>query len=206
MERRNNYLIQASQAKQRFLTYDQDALVRKFHLLSDEDYIYVNFLCYPHRIHRATGDLEYRVQDRWQDGNSFEEVMTLLDLLCDSQENRHLSGQWQNMQSFGLQFHRDLLEDTPSPIALQIDAAPARFHHAFQVLGSRPIAGGDFGYETELFDGLTIGLLFWYGDEEFAPRLRYLWDCNARMYIRYETMYYAVALLERRLLEAVAAL
>ena len=53
----------------------------------------------------------------------------------------------------------------------------------------------------ELFDGLKIGILFWHGDEEFAPRLRWLWDANAGMYIRYETMYFAVGLLRKRLTE-----
>ena len=53
----------------------------------------------------------------------------------------------------------------------------------------------------ERFDGLRIGVLFWAGDEEFLPRLRYLWDENAKQYIRYETMYFAVNLLLRRLRE-----
>ena len=39
------------------------------------------------------------------------------------------------------------------------------------------------------------------GDEEFPPGLRFLWDENALMYIRYETMYYAKGLLLQRLAE-----
>ena len=35
----------------------------------------------------------------------------------------------------------------------------------------------------------------------FLPRLRYLWDENASQYIRYETMYFAIGLLKRRILE-----
>ena len=36
---------------------------------------------------------------------------------------------------------------------------------------------------------------FWEGDEEFAPRLRFLWDENALQYLRFETMHMAASLL-----------
>lgn len=201
MARTNNYLIQAAQAKQRFLTYDQEKLIAKFNLKCDASYLYVNLLCKHYRINRTTGDMDWQDGECWHDGNSYEEVMTLLDLLCDSREDRWLTGQWQNMQSFGMQFHQNLLEDTKNPMALAIDANPEGFRSACAALGAEIIPGGDMGYGVELFDGLKIGMLFWHGDEEFLPRLRYLWDRNAKMYIRYETMYFAVNLLECRLAE-----
>ena len=201
LERRNNYLIQASQAKARFLTYDQEALIAKFGLDSDEDYLYVNLLCKRYRLDRRKGDLEYREHGIWQDGNSYNEVMTMLDLLCDSRDDRRISGRWQNMQAFGLQFHQNLLEEPRDPLAEAVDDAPEKFRTACGVLNAEPIPGGDFGFAVELFDGLKIGILFWHGDDEFAPRLRWLWDANAGMYIRYETMYFAVGMLRKRLME-----
>ena len=202
MERQNNYLIQAAQAKERFLGYDQQKLINKFRLRADERYLYTKMLCKPYRLNRKTGDLERREGELWQDANTYEEVMTLLDLLCDSREDRWISGTWQNMQSFGLQFHQNLLEDSRDPLAERYDREPERLSRACKALGAERIAGGDMGYGVELFDGLKIGILFWHGDEEFAPRLRYLWDSNAKMYIRYETMYFALGLLKQRLLEA----
>jgi len=202
MLRKDNYFIQAQQAKQRFLTYDQEKLIRKFRLHADEEYLYVSLLCRPYRINRITGDLQKEAAGSWQDGNTYEEIMTLLDLLCDSRDDRSISGVWQNMQSFGLQFHQNLLEEGRDPFAERIDADPAILHRAAKTLGAETIRGGDMGYAFELFDGLKIGLLFWHGDEEFAPRVRYLWDQNAKQYIRYETMYFAVSLLRRRIREA----
>ena len=199
MLRRDNYLIQAGQAKARFLTYDQQTLIRKFSLASDSDYLYVNLLCQPYRISRSTGDLRKQESGLWQDGNSYEEVMTLLDLLCDSRDDRRLAGTFQSMQTFGMQFHQNLLEDTRDPFAETIDADPALLHRAAAAMGAAALPGADMGYAFELFDGLKIGLLFWHGDEEFAPRVRYLWDTNAKQYIRYETMYFAISLLRRRI-------
>lgn len=199
MVRRDNYLIQAGLAKARFLTYDQEKLIRKFSLASDADYLYVNLLCQPYRISRSTGNLQKREDAAWLDGNSYEEVMTLLDLLCDSRDDRRLAGTFQSMQTFGMQFHQNLLEDARDPFAEIIDANPTLLHRAAAALGAEALSGADMGYAFELFDGLKIGLLFWHGDEEFAPRVRYLWDSNARQYIRYETMYFAVSLLRRRI-------
>ena len=201
MNRGNNYLIQAGQAKQRFLTYDQQTLIQKFQLQHDSLYLYVNFLCKQYRLNRKTGDLEYREGAVWKDGNSYGEVMTLLDLLCDSREDRSLSGQWRNMQSFGLMFHRNLLEDARDPFAELLQQNQEAFAAACVKLGGTAVTGADIGYAIELFDGLRIAVQFWYGDEEFAPRVRYLWDANAGQYLRYETMHFAVGLLRQRITE-----
>ena len=198
---RDNYRIQADQAKQRFLTYDQQKLAAKFGLKTDERYLYPVMLGRQYRICRTSGNMEYFRDGRWQDGNSYGEVMTLLDLLCDSREDRRICGQWKSMESFGLMFHRNLLEDAADPLARSADREPERLHRACRALSGEIISGGDFGYAIELFDGLKIGLLFWHGDEEFAPRIRWLWDANANMYLRYETMHFALGLLKRRLLE-----
>lgn len=199
MVRTDNYAIQASQAKKRFLTYDQERLISKFCLQCDDGYLYVNLLCKQYRLDRKTGGLEYREGDAWRDGNSYEEVMTLLDLLCDSRDDRRISGRWKNMQSFGLQFHQNLLEDQRNPAAERFDKDPAGLRKACLALKGEPLAGADISYAIELFDGLRIAIQFWHGDDEFAPRLRYLWDENAMQYIRYETMYFAVNLLLRRI-------
>ena len=201
MARVNNYLIQAQQAKARFLTYDQEKLIRKFHLRFDDQFLYMTMLYKPYRLSRTTGDLERLEAGIWQDANTFEELLTLLDLLCDSRDDRYLTNRWQNMQTFGLQFHQNLLEDRADPFASRIDREPEFLRRAVNALDAEVISGGDLGYAFELFDGLKIGLLFWHGDDEFYPRVRYLWDENAKQYIRYETMYYAVDLLRRRIRE-----
>ena len=176
MARVNNYLIQAQQAKTRFLTYDQEKLIRKFNLQADDAFLYMTLLYKQYRLSRAAGDLERLEGESWQDANTFEELLTLLDLLCDSRDDRWLTNRWQNMQTFGLQFHQNLLEEAKDPFASRIDREPEYLHRAAKTLSAEVISGGDLGYAFELFDGLKIGLLFWHGDDEFLPRVRYLWD------------------------------
>ena len=82
----DNYQIQMQNAQKYFLTYDQDKLIRKFTLHADEDYLYPIMFRTLYRIDRKTGSFE-RYRGTWQDANTFGEVMTLLDILCDSQDN-----------------------------------------------------------------------------------------------------------------------
>ena len=201
MAKPDNYAIQAQDAKNRFLTYDQEKIIEKFRLQADADYLYPMFLGSPYRLHRKTGDLERKKGEAWVDGNSFGEVMTLLDMLCDAQDHRCLSGRYKQLQHFGLLFHRDLTDGSASPLALAFDRDEALLRRACRELGAKDFTGGDYGCMIELFDGLCIGLLFWHGDEEFAPRQRWFWDENALQWIRYETMHFAVGLLAQRLMK-----
>lgn len=201
MERTDNYQIQARQARQYFLRYDQTALIRKLNLKSDEDYLYAVMLCKLYRIHRRTGDIQRQGGEIWTDANTFSEVMVLLDLVCDSREDRWLTGRWKNMQSFGLMFHRNLLEDEKDPFAEAIQENMDAFRAVCREMKGISIPGGDISTAIELFDGLRIGILFWEGDEEFAPRVRILWDENALQYIKYETMHFAVGMLKSRILD-----
>lgn len=205
MSRVNNYLIQAQQAKQRFLTYDQSAILAKLKLRHDEDFLYVRMLSRQYRIHRRTGDITRQTPRGWADANTYEEVMTLLDLVCDSRPDRWLSGRWKNMPSFGLMFHQNLLETGRDPWAEKFQNDPEGLRRACLALNGRPLPNGDVCYAIELFDGLEIALQLWLGDEEFPPNLRFLWEENALMYIKYETMYFAKGLLLDRLREGMEA-
>ena len=200
MERKDNYAIQAMQAKQRFLAYGHQELAEKLGMQTDETHLYILMLDQRYRIRRKDGFMERQAGERWQDANSYEEVMTLLDLICDSKKDRHLSGRWKNMQSFGLMFHQNLLEEK-DPWAEKFQAEPEKFRRACLNLGGIALPQGDIAYAIELFDGLRIGLQLWFGDEEFPTNLRYLWDENALMYLKYETMYFARAILLRRIRE-----
>lgn len=201
MERRDNYAIQAQSARTLFLGYDQQRLINKFHLQADEKYLYTTMLASPYRICRRTGNLERQVGEEWVDGNSFNETLTLFDVLCDSREDRRLSGVWKSMRDFGLQFHTGLLEKSKDPTAEAFDREPEILRRGCEALGGVPMPGADIAYRVELCLGLPILVQFWHGDEEFAPRVRYLWDENATAYIRYETMWYAVNLLLERINE-----
>lgn len=203
-KRPDNYKIQAAQAKKLFLTYDQQELIRRCSLRHDETYLYTELLTYPYRIHRQTGDMERLVDGCWVDGNSFNEVMTILDWLCDSRADRYITGRWINLVTHGHYFHRQLQEDTGDPDALLFDSRPEAFTAACQALKGEKMAGADISYAIDMIDGLRVLVQLWHGDDEFPPNLRLLWDENTERYLRYETTWFAVGLLLRRIKEKMA--
>ncbi len=199
MEKTDNYRIQAAQARQHFLSYDQEALIRKLKLRHDEAYLYTRLFAREYRISRATGNLWRKAEDIWQEADTFAETLTLFDLVCDSREDRHLSFRWKNMASFGLMFHTSLLEGKKDPWAEKFEKDPEGFRRACRALEGRELPQGDIAYAMEIFDGLEVALQLWFGDEEFPANLRCLWDANAGMYLKYETMHFARGLLLNRL-------
>ena len=200
-EKCDNYKIQTAQAKKLFLTYDQQELIRRCRLRFDEQYLYTTFLSEAYRICRATGDMERFHDGKWVDGNGFGEVMTILDWLCDSREDRYITGRWINLVNHGHYFHRNLQEDSADADAGLFDRQPEAFAAACEALKGKRLPGADVGYAIELIDGLRIFVQLWHGDEEFPPRLRFLWDENALRYIRYETTWFALGLLVQRIKE-----
>ncbi len=199
MEKTDNYALQAKQAQAHFLTYDQEKLIEKCSLPNDSDYLYPTLFGETYQISRKTGQIRRKEQDAWQDAG-FNEIMTILDILCDSKEDRFLTGRWNAMQNFGLQFHQNLLE-TEDPFAAYFDKDPALFRKACESLGGTEIPGADMGYAVEVMMGLKIAVQFWHSDEDFPAQVRYFWDENALQFIRYETMYFAVGRLKSLLLE-----
>lgn len=201
MKRQDNYQIQIAQAKRLFLTYDQEELIRRCLLDFDDTYFYTSMLSEPYRIHRQTGHMERLLEGSWVDGNSFGEVMTMLDWLCDSKPERYITGRWINVVTHGHYFHGNLQEDIHKSYAKLFDEELDAFAAACRNLGGQAFPGADVGYTIELVDGLRIALQLWHSDEEFPPRLRCLWDENTIRYIRYETTWFATGLLMDRIKE-----
>lgn len=195
----DNYQLQAGHAKKYFLTYNQDVLIEKHHLKADDSFLYADFFRETYRICRLTGDMSRLHRGIWQDANSHGEVMTLLDLICDSRSDRHPKNRYKGMQAFGHQFHQNLGEQNPQ--AMLFNDCPEKLRKACLSLGGQPFPQGDVAYVIPVFEELNLVLQFWQGDEEFAPRLRFLWDENALEYLKYETMYFAVDVLMSRIQE-----
>ena len=127
--------------------------------------------------------------------------MTIFDYLCDSRRDRCLSGEFIAMANFGHQFHSGLLESgAPSALERRADQDLPGFCRACRALGGEPVTGGDAGFRLRFFPDLPVVLRFWASDEEFPAQLRFYWDKNTLFYLRYETMYYALGILQSRLL------
>lgn len=202
--RMSNYEITKLQTEKLFLQYDQEKILRKFPLKYDEKYIYIDFIRHLYRIERSTGKICWS-----SDGfvhmteADYHETMTIYDVLCYSREDCSSSEEFVNMQSLS-----SIRGSTGSVGGGVFDADAKFFDHKDEVfsaacekLGGIRTGKGDVAYEIPLFDFLNFRIQFWDSDEEFDACLQFFMDKNILQYMHYETIWYAVGHLLKRIRE-----
>ena len=192
--KRDNYALQAEDARLRFLTYEQTAMPVRM----DDDFLYLRFCVLDYRICRSDGHIFRREGDVWHSADSHGEVLTIFDYLRDAKPNRVSAGVFVSMASLGSHVHTGLASGS-GPLERAIDADPTAFCNACLELGGRKSTGGDLCFELDLFPELPVCLRFWHADEEFPPSLDLQWDKNALQFLRYETLWYAAGVLRRQI-------
>lgn len=200
MRRKNNYEIQAAQARALFCARDLDAVAREHGLRQEGQWLHLRLLGEPYRVSRRNGRIEREEDGRWLPRTALTRRSPSSTCSATRSPGRHAVGTWRTTLDFGGQVHRGLLEnEKPDALELLYDKDPARLRAACEMLGGEALPGADVSYALPFFEDLRIAVQFWHGDEEFSPRLRFLWDAAADQYLRYETMYYALSLLRTRL-------
>lgn len=197
LQKRDNYALQAEDARLRFLTYDQSLMPAQ----RDAEYLYLPFCGFDYRICRADGHIFRKSGVCWLPADSHGEVLTIFDYLCDAKPGRAGAGVFASMASLGGHVHTELSSGS-GPLERAIDRDPAAFRRACLHLGGQETAGGDLCFDLELLPDLPVRLRFWHGDEEFPPKLDLLWDKNALLFLRYETLWYAAGVLRRQIAHA----
>lgn len=199
----SNYELSRQRASEAFLKYDQAAMIQKFNLRADEDYLYITFFASEYRIGRFSGVVEGS-----DDGfatvvpGSFDESMSIYDVLCNAREDCHLTGDFVMTNSLP-----GIVYTTGSGVGDGMYREYARYFdqhrnelaQACARLHGTPEGKGDVAYRLPMFDFLPMRLEFWESDEEFPPEIRLYWDRNVQTYMRYETLWYAAGHLLRKL-------
>lgn len=197
--RRSNYDITRDRVEGEFPQCDQEAVIEKFRLSHDGDYLYLRFVARDYRISRKTGRVE-RLPEASHAG--FNEVMTIYDVLCGSKPGARLSGEFVRVNDL------DGVTKTTYMGGNLFNGSARAFNHrtealraACEQLGGTPGTVGDVSFTIPLFDFFPVTLQFWDGDEEFDPVLKIMWDRKTLDFMRYETTYYAADHLLERLRE-----
>ena len=147
MERKNNYEIQAGQARKLFCAHDLDAVARAHGLRTDADFLYLHLLSEDYRVSRSSGHIARREGEAWLPADGFDETLTIFDLLCDAKPGRRAAGDWKTTLDFGGQVHRGLMEpNRADELELLYDRQPERLRRVCLRLDGTPIAGADLGF------------------------------------------------------------
>lgn len=201
MEVKDNYLIRREEAKKYFLGFDQQEIINRWNLQADASYIYVVFLHRDYRIERKKGQVESS-DDGFKTVREagFEEVLSVFDLICHAETPPKASGIWSPVNG---------LKGRPRTIAVQekrsgkeadfFDQDVEKFKKSCEEAGGTEVSMGDAGYEFRVFADLKVCLKFYRADEEFPAQITLLWDENALEYIHYETAFYIMGYLYKKI-------
>lgn len=197
----SNYDLQVDIARGIFLEYDQELLIRKYGLKSDQRWIYLDYLNIPCRISRDDGRIEEH-HGQWIECRSFSTVMTIYDLLCyhHGPTAPALRGQWCAVGTFVVTGVTNTDTFTRKYAGL-FDGHTEVLRSACAALGGElqpRMAGADVTCRFPVVPFFPVLLQFWEGDEEFPPKLMLLWDRNTDRFLHFETTFYLQGdLLER---------
>ncbi|MGM9669009.1 MAG: DUF3786 domain-containing protein [Faecousia sp.] len=196
----DNYEITKRRTAKVFLTYDQNLMAGKRGAWLDEKRIYLRFIGQTYGIDRKTGVVTCVDEQDREAG--FSEAMTIYDALCDAKQDYLPSGRFCRINRMkGVAQTSGLGEGMHGAEARLFGADPAGFAGSCRRLGGIPFAVGDIAYRIPLFDDMDVVVQLWEPDEDFPANLCVLWDENTLQCIKYETTYYALGHLLRRLRE-----
>lgn len=202
----SNYTKQVYMARELFMRYDQSVLIDRYGLENDGDYLYIIFFGDRYRIERAGGKVEVcTAPGQFALCEDYNIVMTIYDVLCHPQGKPELSGEWGPL--YGLQA---TMSSPSADIFVQkyadIFAGQADLlWRACERTGGKKIpvaAGADVYWQFEVFPFFPLQFRFWDRDEEFPAQIRLLWDRNSLKFMHFETLYYVIGHLMKKLLAA----
>lgn len=191
----SNYDRQVDIGRRIFMEYDQDKIIRKYELLADEHWIYLDYLDTSYRISRENGKIEEQQKENcWKECRSYDTVMTIYDLLCYAKGDTApvLYGAWQTLGNFAVGSSPGTGAFTKK-YAKQFRNSAEKLKAACKKLGGimqKPMARADVTCLIPVTSFFSVLLQFWDGDEEFEPELVLLWDKNSNQFLHFETMFY----------------
>ncbi len=201
----NNYVKFAEQSRERFLTFDQEPLITKFHLTADDEYMQIRYLNTPFRIERTTGRTEYipKGESAWISA-PIHDTLTIYDMLClhpEEPEIAQLNGEFVSVSVLGG------IIGSGHAISLQDHALLEKFSGnvdrirsiCLEYGGKDAGKSGDVSVILPLFDFFPVWFQFWDGDDEFPPKYQFLFDRNALRFLHYETIWYAMESVTERI-------
>lgn len=206
--RQSNYDIMRDRMQFKFLEYDQQHMIDKFNLEYDEEYLYLSFIVRPYRIDRKTGKVEWS-EDGFLTvtGADYNEAMTIFDVLCYSKDGCCLSGRFTTANMLkGVVQTAHLGENFFQASADHFNGKTEKLNQACKKLGGKAGktgSSGDVNYILYPFSFLPVQLQFWEADEEFAANLRLLLDENILQYMHYETIYFMLGHLLKRIRQTI---
>ena len=195
-----NYEKMEQAARELFLSRDQEAMIRRWELEADADGLYFDYFSRRVRLDRHTGILSRGDGSPWPLPSTVNASMVLFDLLTHGDIRPRPLGEWAGISILGGVTgpgHARILNR--DKVAAQFAGRSSELAEACRFLGGVQERSADVAFAIPVFRDFAVLFQFWDGDEEFAPRIRWLFDRNSLAYMHYETLWYVMSEGETRL-------
>ncbi|MCQ2553042.1 MAG: DUF3786 domain-containing protein [Clostridia bacterium] len=186
MERRNNYEIARQEACKLFAQKDIDQIIKENNLKSDDNYIYITYICREFKIDKKTGELTYL------DGSNagFGPTFSIFDFLCHK-GTKFLAGTYGRINSLNeMVATSGVGTDFFAKDADYFDKHQNELRKACLEVGATEISEADMAFKFPIYKNFNLILRFYESDEDFPASIVFMWDLNTLEFINYETAYY----------------
>ena len=187
-QNQSNYDKVIEEWRLRFLKMDQEALIEKFQLESDEMAVYLTYFNYKMRIDRFTGVITYLEEPQKIAG--FNTCMDIYNLFHYSIDIPVASGilvpfrQVKRVYPFEAAYKRTVLKTLQETFSGHVE----ELRKACEKLGGKPLPQGDVGYQLSVYPFLDIAVYFWDADDEFEAQANMLFDSNITNFLHEENV------------------
>lgn len=187
-QKQSNYDKVIEEWRLRFLKMDQEALIEKFQLESDEMAVYLTYFNHKMRIDRFTGVITYLEEPQKIAG--FNTCMDVYNLFHYSIDIPVASGilvpfrQVKRVYPFEAAYKRTVLKTLQETFSGHVE----ELRKACEKLGGKPLPQGDVGYQLSVYPFLDIAVYFWDGDDEFEAQANMLFDSNITDFLHEENV------------------
>lgn len=187
-QKQSNYDKVIEEWRLRFLKMDQEALIEKFQLESDEMAVYLTYFNHKMRIDRFTGVITYLEEPQKIAG--FNTCMDIYNLFHYSIDIPVASGilvpfrQVKRVYPFEKAYKRTVLKTLQETFSGHVE----ELKKACEKLGGKPLPQGDAGYQLSVYPFLDIAVYFWDGDDEFEAQANMLFDSNITDFLHEENV------------------
>lgn len=187
-QKQSNYDKVIEEWRLRFLKMDQEALIEKFQLESDEMAVYLTYFNHKMRIDRFTGVITYLEEPQKIAG--FNTCMDIYNLFHYSIDIPVASGilvpfrQVKRVYPFEAAYKRTVLKTLQETFSGHVE----ELKKACEKLGGKPLPQGDAGYQLSVYPFLDIAVYFWDADDEFEAQANMLFDSNITDFLHEENV------------------
>lgn len=184
----NNYEKWCQEWQERFLTLDQDVLLKKLpELQAEGDYLTLLYFHQKYGIHRTTGEIVCFA--RTEPLTLFSKL-NIYTLLWYCKDTAAFQNEWLPFRSlkdaspFGPAFQKTVID----VFAATFSGHVKELTKACLEMGGQKLSHSDAGFELPAFACIPVRFLFWDGDDEFPAQANILFDKGATDFIHVESL------------------